>query len=427
MGALATIHEGYSQDQISLIKQTVAKDATDLELALFLHQCNRAGLDPLAKQIHCVHRFNAKTGKKEMSIQTSIDGYRLIADRTGQYAGNDDYEFDDPEGQPKWAKSTVYKLVGGVRCPFSATARWSQYYPGEKQGFMWGKMPHVMLGKCAEALALRKAFPAEMSGVYTREEMQQADKVEEAVVMVEAQATADKYNLQAPVNTKEAAQELADAKIKALQGAANSKAIVEEMKNSNINTTFKDAAIAHLRSNDSKRPLAEQTAELLQGTQAKLDEGLISEAQVRKLWVTVRQQKHSEEGVRSILQRVAGVQHTKDIPKTKFNSIMEILQNQPPVEGEQKSIVDDAWKVLHEDTWSVSALATVDDYVHVTLLASDGTKVANAWSEPDLLMSLGDAKSGHELISVVMERTESKGAHKQRPVNKIVEFKVLPF
>jgi hypothetical protein len=69
---------------------------------------------------------------------------------------------------------TVWKILSGVRCPFTATAHWAEYYPGDAQGWAWKKMPHVMLGKCAEALALRKAFPAELSGVYTFEEMEQS-------------------------------------------------------------------------------------------------------------------------------------------------------------------------------------------------------------------------------------------------------------
>lgn len=162
-----------TDDQISLIKQTVCKEATDTELKLFLYHCTRTGLDPLAKQIYFQKRRNRKTGKDDITIMTGIDGYRLVADRTGQYAGNDDPVFDDEEN-PKKATVTVYKVVSGIRCPFSATARWDQYFPGDMQGFMWRKMPHLMLGKCAEALALRKAFPNEISGIYTKEEMDQA-------------------------------------------------------------------------------------------------------------------------------------------------------------------------------------------------------------------------------------------------------------
>lgn len=174
--ALAVRSESW-QEQIELIKTTVAKGTTNEELKLFLYTANRTGLDPLLKQIYAVKRWNTKTSREEMSIQVGIDGYRLIADRTGAYAGNDDAVFEQEPGSkfPSKATVTVWKLVAGVRCPFTATARWEQYYPGDKQGFMWGKMPHVMLAKCAEALALRKAFPNELSGVYTNEEMQQAD------------------------------------------------------------------------------------------------------------------------------------------------------------------------------------------------------------------------------------------------------------
>lgn len=173
-----SIANEFNREQIDLIKQTVANGTTDNELKLFLYTAKRTGLDPLLKQIHAVKRWSKKDNRDVMSIQTGIDGYRLIADRTGAYAGNDDYEFDSEEN-PTTAKARVWKIVNGIRCPFEATARWSQYYPGDAQGFMWKKMPHVMLGKCAEALALRKAFPAEMAGVYTAEEMAQAGQIHE--------------------------------------------------------------------------------------------------------------------------------------------------------------------------------------------------------------------------------------------------------
>lgn len=162
------------ESKVELIKRTVAKGATQDELEIFMHQCRKTGLDPLAKQIYFQKRINRKTNESTITIITGIDGYRLIADRTGKYAGNDDCEYDDFDNQPKWAKATVYKIVDGQRCAFTATARWKQYCP-EFNDFMWKRMPHLMLGKCAEALALRKAFPAELSGVYTAEEMQQAE------------------------------------------------------------------------------------------------------------------------------------------------------------------------------------------------------------------------------------------------------------
>lgn len=181
-----TLHRGLDAEQIKLIKETVAKDATDVELSLFLHHCNKTGLDPLAKQIYFQKRKSRSTGRSEMTILTGIDGYRLTADRTGKYAGSDDPVYDD-ENNPKKATVTVYKIVAGLRCAFVASARWEQYYPGDAQGFMWRKMPHLMLGKCAEALALRKAFPQELSGVYTKEEMEQ-DTKQEAIDVEVAEA-----------------------------------------------------------------------------------------------------------------------------------------------------------------------------------------------------------------------------------------------
>ncbi len=184
----------WTADQIDLIKRTIAVGATNDELQLFLHQAKRTGLDPLSRQIHFVKR------KDKGTIQTAIDGYRLIADRTGKYAGSDDYLFDEgisqymhmigKRGNPITATVTVYKMVDGSKVPFTATAAWGEYFPGEAQGFMWKKMPYLMIGKCAEALALRKAFPAELSGIYTNEEMQQAQMSNTSdVVTVQAGAT----------------------------------------------------------------------------------------------------------------------------------------------------------------------------------------------------------------------------------------------
>jgi phage recombination protein Bet len=174
--AVAT-RTAFSREKIELIKQTVAKGATDLELELFFHACQRTGLDPLMKQIYAIKRWSSADRREVMSFQTGIDGYRLIADRTGLYAGSDEprYNGDDDSFL---ATVTVWKLVNGQRCGFTASARWDEYVQMTKDGqptAMWKKMPYLMLAKCAEALALRKAFPAELSGVYTHEEMMQAD------------------------------------------------------------------------------------------------------------------------------------------------------------------------------------------------------------------------------------------------------------
>ena len=172
----------FNNDQVSLIKNTIAKDATDNELQLFLHQCKRTGLDPLTRQIY----FMKRGGK--VTIQTSIDGFRVIAERSGDYAGQDEPVFEDvldAEGKKKDKKCrvTVYRFRGDTRYPAAVgVAYWSEYCPQQGQDFMWKKMPHTMLAKVAEALALRKAYPQDLSGLYTNDEMNQADTTPAPVV-----------------------------------------------------------------------------------------------------------------------------------------------------------------------------------------------------------------------------------------------------
>lgn len=171
----------FSAEQVDLIKRTIAKDATNDELALFMHQCERTGLDPMNKQIY----FQKRSGR--VTIITAIDGFRLIAQRTGRYAGPGDTSWcgEDGEWKTVWpsskppvaAKVGVKMVVGGLIVESAAVAHYDEYvvkYNG-KPGEMWAKMPRNQLAKCAEALALRKAFPAELSGLYTSDEMGQAD------------------------------------------------------------------------------------------------------------------------------------------------------------------------------------------------------------------------------------------------------------
>lgn len=174
---------GRTREQLDLIKRTIAEGATDDELALFLHYADRSGLDPLRRQVYCIVRGQGE--RRRATFQTSIDGYRSIAARTKVYAGNDDYVYDEGISEyahivsgrgehPETATARVWKIVEGERVAFTATARWSEYIPPRGQDLQWQKMPYLMLGKCAESLALRKAFPEELGGMYTDDEMQQA-------------------------------------------------------------------------------------------------------------------------------------------------------------------------------------------------------------------------------------------------------------
>ena len=189
---------------LTTVKSVLAPDLTADELKLFAMVATRSGLDPFAKQIYAVKR------KGRVTFQTGIDGYRSIAARTGMYDGQDEPEYGPPcacgdkrpDGHPEYATVRVYRK--GVGRAIAATAYWHEYKPamGDRehpQDSMWVRMPHVMIAKVAEALALRKAFPYDPerregigADLYTADEMAQADRPErpttrERVAAVRAQ------------------------------------------------------------------------------------------------------------------------------------------------------------------------------------------------------------------------------------------------
>jgi phage recombination protein Bet len=162
----------WTPEQTQLISTTIAPGCSNDELRLFAYACQRTGLDPFSRQIYAIRR----SGK--MTIQAGIDGLRAIAERTGQLDGSETYWCgDDGDWRDVWlgskppaaAKTIIHRK--GASHPFVGVARFADYNAG--QG-LWSKMGATMIAKCSEALALRKAFPADMSGVYSTDEMDQA-------------------------------------------------------------------------------------------------------------------------------------------------------------------------------------------------------------------------------------------------------------
>jgi phage recombination protein Bet len=216
-GALAIRADqtAWTPEQAAVLRQSGIKDqVTPAELSGFLHLCQRTGLDPFSRQIYLIGRFSKKDGRDVYTPQTGIDGYRVIAQRvTAQTSGTYGYEdtvWCDPSGRwrdvwladepPAAAKVTVIR--NGQR--FSAVATFREYvqaFPDGNPKGLWAKMPAGQIAKCAEALALRKAFPHDLAGVYTAEEMDQADNTAQVLAPPDFIAKAENAETAAIVRT----------------------------------------------------------------------------------------------------------------------------------------------------------------------------------------------------------------------------------
>lgn len=228
--ALTTTEFSLSREQVQLLKATICKGASDNELALFLEVCKSKRLDPFSGQIHAVKRpeYDKASDRyvDRMTYQTGIDGFRLIADRTGERNGEDDPEWCGEDGlwvpiwlhkdPPSAARVRVYRKNHDK--PYTGIAQWDFYAQTKRDGTpnrMWARGGPHMLAKCAEALALRKAFPSELAGLYTSDEMGQVERSRKTEA-IEAEV-ADEVDLDSWDRMVKMAASISLAKVNALK------------------------------------------------------------------------------------------------------------------------------------------------------------------------------------------------------------------
>ena len=202
----------WADTQLAALKQIGLGDAPKAELAVFLHFAQRTGLDPFARQLYMISRGGKYT------IQASIDGLRIIAQRSEEYAGQVGPFWCGEDGVWKdvWLDKKTPPSASKVGVnrknftePLWAVATYESYAVSNNP--IWKKMPDVMLAKCAESLALRKAFPNDLSGIYTAEEMSQADTPVQAVVITEPVVIEEKV-----IVTTEADSNIIDALVNSM-------------------------------------------------------------------------------------------------------------------------------------------------------------------------------------------------------------------
>lgn len=269
----------YSAGQLALIRQTVAKDCNHSEFDLFIEICKQQGLDPFKKQIYAQVYNKDKPDKRQMVIVTSIDGYRAKAQRCGDYRPAEEetrFESDsalkDPQSNPMGLIRAVVRVFkfGPDKAwyPVVGEARWDEFAPLDDADFEWvdtgekwedsGKpkkkkvsksdkktlkegnwknMPHVMLGKCAEAQALRRGWPEAMSGLYVQEEM------EKMYLDMSATEIADAHEQ--------------DERLKRVSGKESIPAIFEMSEGLQLIAIgkFADRVLEHLRALDSRQAI----------------------------------------------------------------------------------------------------------------------------------------------------------------------------
>jgi len=225
----------WEDKQLAALKQIGLADAPKAELAVFLHYCQKTGLDPFARQIYMIARGGRYT------IQASIDGLRIVAQRSLEYAGQagpywcgEDGAWSDvwlSDTPPVASKVGVYRK--GFTEPLGAVAKFQSYCPlgrDNKPMGLWTKMADVMLAKCAESLALRKAFPHDLSGIYTSEEMAQADTQDKPAKVIKLVTDTPPVELTEATQPTETKVEFPDGKLQEIEAKISLTANINDLR-----------------------------------------------------------------------------------------------------------------------------------------------------------------------------------------------------
>jgi len=177
----------YQMDEgraLAVLESSLYPGAAHDSIRMVLSWAQARGVDPMDKPCHIVPMWDSKTERMRDVIMPSVDYYRQKAESTGEYLGLSDTEYGQTKtlqvgefsiDYPEWAKVIVRRLVHGHVAEFPAKVFWLETYATKKRdtkvpNAMWQKRPFGQLEKCAEALALRRAFP-KLCGGPTAEEM----------------------------------------------------------------------------------------------------------------------------------------------------------------------------------------------------------------------------------------------------------------
>jgi phage recombination protein Bet len=321
------IRDELSSEQKALLKRTIAAGTTDDEFALFVYQIERTHLDPFARQIYC---FKNRQGR--LSINATIDGFRLVAERSGKidgqlgpfWCGEDGVWKDVWLDKKPPAAAKVGILRKGCREPFWGVALYSGYVQMGQNGPVgrWSNDPAGMLAKCSEALGLRKAFPQELSGIYSSEEMPFEEPIEKDVTPKDI-----------VIKTPEPHGEKITPKEEIIQGEKPTEAEVAIYHIKKYVVGYPEKKAVYFKGNGG-----EPTEKQLQGMKG-LVAGWLESLVMRPQELTPSNRDFAREMRRVFLRAVFGREHLDELTVDEIGGLLDWLGLESRKDGEKKVYV----------------------------------------------------------------------------------------